>query len=44
VGNPIRMSDTPAEIRTPSPVLGQHTDEVLAATGWPTRNLQNAAE
>ena len=44
VGNPIRMSDTPAEMRTASPVLGQHTEEILAATGWPTRKLQTAAE
>ncbi len=28
-GLPIRLSDTPAEIRTGSPLLGAHTDEVL---------------
>lgn len=28
-GIPIKMSDTPGEIRTPSPLLGQHTYEIL---------------
>lgn len=28
-GLPFRLSATPGEIRTPSPLLGQHTDEVL---------------
>ena len=28
-GIPIKLSDTPGEIRTPSPLLGQHTDEIL---------------
>jgi formyl-CoA transferase len=28
VGNPIKMSDSPSEVR-PSPLLGEHTDEVL---------------
>jgi formyl-CoA transferase len=29
VGNPIKLSDSPAEVRR-SPLLGEHTDEVLA--------------
>ena len=29
VGTPLKFSDTPAEIRTPPPTLGQHTDRVL---------------
>jgi crotonobetainyl-CoA:carnitine CoA-transferase CaiB-like acyl-CoA transferase len=28
-GIPVKMSETPAEIRLPPPTLGQHTDEVL---------------
>ncbi len=28
-GNPIKLSDTPAETFSPPPLLGQHTDEVL---------------
>ena len=29
VGPAIRLSDTPGSVRTPSPTLGQHTDEIL---------------
>ncbi len=29
VGPPARLSDTPGSIRTPAPLLGQHTDQVL---------------
>jgi crotonobetainyl-CoA:carnitine CoA-transferase CaiB-like acyl-CoA transferase len=29
VGVPVRMSATPGSVRTPAPMLGQHTDEVL---------------
>jgi crotonobetainyl-CoA:carnitine CoA-transferase CaiB-like acyl-CoA transferase len=32
-----KLADTPGRMRTPAPKLGQHTDEVLGATGWPTR-------
>jgi len=32
VGNPIKMSDSPTEV-TRSPLLGEHTDEVLAEIG-----------
>ncbi|TMA54522.1 MAG: CoA transferase, partial [Deltaproteobacteria bacterium] len=34
LGNPIKLSDTPAELRLPAPSLGQHTDEVLAGLGY----------
>lgn len=30
VGPPIRLSETPGDVRRPSPTLGQHTDEILA--------------
>ena len=33
VGNPIKMSDSPTEV-TRSPLLGEHTDEVLALLGY----------
>ncbi len=29
IGNPIKMSETPASYRRPPPTIGQHTDEVL---------------
>jgi formyl-CoA transferase len=33
VGNPIKMSDSPTQV-TRSPLLGEHTDEVLAQLGF----------
>ena len=33
VGNPIKMSDSPTEV-TRSPLLGEHTDEVLGQLGY----------
>jgi formyl-CoA transferase len=33
VGNPIKMSDSPTHV-TRSPLLGEHTDEVLAELGF----------
>ena len=29
VGVPVRLSDTPGSVRTPSPAIGEHTDEIL---------------
>jgi formyl-CoA transferase len=34
VGNPIKLSDSPTEVK-PSPLLGEHTDEILkSVVGW----------
>ena len=33
VGNPIKMSDSPTDV-TRSPLLGEHTDEVLQELGY----------
>jgi formyl-CoA transferase len=38
VGNPIKMSDSPTEV-TRSPLLGEHTDEVLAELGYPAAEV-----
>src|SRR5262249_27474186 len=29
VGAPVRLSETPGSVRTPAPLLGEHTDRVL---------------
>jgi crotonobetainyl-CoA:carnitine CoA-transferase CaiB-like acyl-CoA transferase len=34
IGAPIKLSENPASVRTPPPVLGQHTDAVLAEIGY----------
>lgn len=34
IGSPVKLSDTPARVRTAPPVLGQHTDAVLAELGF----------
>ena len=33
LGIPVKLSGTPGRIRTPAPGLGEHTDELLRATG-----------
>jgi crotonobetainyl-CoA:carnitine CoA-transferase CaiB-like acyl-CoA transferase len=34
-GLPFKLSDTPGEIRTPPPMLGQHTEEILTGLKYP---------
>jgi formyl-CoA transferase/CoA:oxalate CoA-transferase len=34
IGSPLKLSGTPVRIRTAPPLLGQHTDEVLAESGY----------
>jgi alpha-methylacyl-CoA racemase len=34
LGVPVKMSRTPGGVRSPGPVLGEHTDEVLATAGY----------
>ena len=42
VGNPIKMSDSPTEVKR-SPLLGEHTDEVLAELGLGKGEIRGAA-
>lgn len=38
VGNPIKLSDSPTEV-TRSPLLGEHTDEVLTQLGYDAKQI-----
>ncbi|MFQ6028807.1 MAG: CoA transferase, partial [Dehalococcoidia bacterium] len=37
---PIRLSETPGGLRTPAPLLGQHTEEVLGELGYAAADIQ----
>src|SRR4026209_1224320 len=42
VGNPIKLSDSPTEVK-PSPALGEHTDEILKSiVGWSASEIAAA--
>jgi formyl-CoA transferase len=43
VGNPIKMSDSPTVVER-SPLLGEHTDEVLAGLGYSAAEIAGLAE
>ena len=38
VGNPIKLSDSPTDVER-SPLLGEHTDEILSELGYTTDDL-----
>ena len=40
LGTPIKLSATPASIRTPPPSLGQHTDAILSEVGLSAEEIQ----
>ena len=39
LGIPFKFSDTPAAVRRPPPLLGEHTDEVLSQLGYSTEQI-----
>lgn len=39
-GIPIKLSDTPGEVETAPPVLGQHTQEILTELGYSDKDLE----
>jgi formyl-CoA transferase len=39
LGMHIKLSDTPATLRLPSPSLGEHTDEVLRSAGYSSQEI-----
>ncbi|SEN25096.1 formyl-CoA transferase [Mesobacillus persicus] len=40
IGSPTKFSDTPAEIKTPAPLLGQHSETVLQELGYESERIQ----
>jgi len=40
LGMPVKLSDTPAKFRSFSPVLGQHTDEILKDLGYTKKQIE----
>jgi len=41
LGFPVKMSETPARIRRPSPQLGEHSEEILKTLGIPRMRFEN---
>ncbi|HVV40041.1 MAG TPA: CoA transferase [Nitrobacter sp.] len=42
--SPVYLSETPGEIRTRAPLLGEHTDEVLASVGYSAAEISGLRE
>ncbi|MFA4910666.1 MAG: CaiB/BaiF CoA-transferase family protein [Desulfobacteria bacterium] len=44
VGFPFKFSQTPGRIKTPSPTLGQHTEEILKGLGYKDQDIKEMEE
>jgi crotonobetainyl-CoA:carnitine CoA-transferase CaiB-like acyl-CoA transferase len=44
VANPVKLSATPPDYRSAAPLLGQHTDEVLASLGYSAAEIASLRE
>ena len=40
IGIPIKLSETPGEIKEPAPSLGQHTEAILKELGYPAEDIE----
>ena len=43
-GFPYKLSRTPAQVRLPPPLLGQHTEEILRTVGYTAEQIQSLRE
>jgi crotonobetainyl-CoA:carnitine CoA-transferase CaiB-like acyl-CoA transferase len=41
---PVRLSETPGSLRSPAPLLGQHTEEVLRELGYNASRIRQMRE
>ena len=44
VAFPIKFSETPAELHSPPPALGEHTEEVLLKAGFTKEDIEKFKE
>jgi crotonobetainyl-CoA:carnitine CoA-transferase CaiB-like acyl-CoA transferase len=44
LGTPLKLSDTPAAIRTPPPTLGEHNNEILRRLGYDDAAIEELAK